>query len=97
MIKKLFQIEQGQKIINIDSNSDLHIMYPDGDKSVYFYLKNHIDFSYKFLIEWSGNKWNVNPHNKENADVFFLLMKKYPQVYKNFIKKIVSDKNAPKV
>jgi hypothetical protein len=97
MIKQLFQQDPGQKILYVDLNSDLHIINPDGDKSVYFYLKNHADLSYTFLIEWNDNKWNVNVHNKWNANMFFNIMKRYPQIYKNFVKKIISNRNMSKI
>lgn len=95
MIQQLFQNEQ--KIIDITPNNELHIMYPEGDNSVYFYLRSKITSSYEFLIEWNGNKWNVNQHNKGNANEFFNIMKQYPQIYKNFIRKIIANKNRNKI
>lgn len=94
-MQQLFQ--SGQKVIDVTPNNELHIIYPDGDNSVYFYLRSKITSSYEFLIEWNGNKWNVTPHNKENADVFFNIMKRYPQIYTNFVKKIFANKNTSKI
>jgi hypothetical protein len=97
MIKQLFQKEQNCETVTLDKNNDLIVMYPDGDKSVYFYQKNYINNSVSLLVEWNGNKWNVDAHNKDSANMFFYYMKLYPHVYKNFIKKIITNKNQPKI
>jgi hypothetical protein len=97
MIKQLFQKEENSETVTLDKNNDLIIMYPEGDKSIYFYQKNYITNSVTLLIEWSGNKWNVNSHNKDLANMFFYYIKLNPHIYSNFIKKIIKNKNQPKI
>ena len=97
MIKQLFKKEENSEIITLDKNNDLIIMYPEGDRSVYFYQKNYITNNVSLLIEWNVNKWNVDAHNKDSANMFFYYMKLYPHIYTNFIKKIIKSKNQPKI
>lgn len=85
-----------KNIIEITPNNELHIFFPDGDKSIYFYLRSKITGSYEFLMEWNENRWKYNIYNKDNANTFFNLMKRYPQIYKNFIKKLIKNKNGQK-
>ena len=93
MIRQLFSKDVERTVVTIDKEHDLIIATPEGDDSIYFYIRDYIHNNSSLLVEWKHGKWNVDPHNKDKADEFFYYMKQHYHIYKNFVKKVIQSKN----